>query len=65
MSNQTTSGFERLQFDKEGQLVARFIKASDDKWAFLLEDGFMLIKHEITGRLGVWDKKQHKPVEFA
>jgi hypothetical protein len=55
---------ERLQLDTEGQVIGKLIKM-DDQMRLLLGEGFMLVKHQNTGRLLVWDRKKRQTVELA
>lgn len=61
MSNQTNT--ERLQYDKDGQLVGKVIR-SPLGLALLLEPGFIYVETE-EGETRVWGGKNRELIEFA
>ncbi len=64
MRNQTAGGIERLQYDTQGQLVARLVKTGFGAWVLLPEPDFLPVR-DGKGKFGLWDCKQRKQVEFA
>lgn len=64
MRTEIEGGYARLQRDTEGQVIGTLTKI-DGHMQLTLEDGFVLIKHESTGRLSVWDRKNKRVVELA
>ncbi len=65
MRAKTPGYIERLQYDTDGQVVGKLVKTVFGQCVFLLQSGFVLIQHESTRRLGVWDCNRRKVVKFA
>lgn len=64
MSDQTTIGATRMQFDKQGKLIGKLYKMPEGPSVLLLETGYMLVKMQDTGRLRIWDTEKRQLVEF-
>lgn len=65
MRDQAQGGYERLQYDVDGQIVGSLVKAPFGQWVLLLNAYFVLVTHPETGNLRLWDLKKHKLVELA
>jgi hypothetical protein len=63
--NKTPSGTTRLQYDTEGELVAKLVKSGFGPWIIWLEPGYQFVRVEETGRVRIWGGKDRKLIEFA
>lgn len=65
MRDKTQGSTSWLQYDTEGNLVARLEKTPGGTWLLIPEPGYPFVIEIKTGIVRLWDRKRHKPVEFA
>jgi len=65
MSDQIDGGYERLQYDTEGQVVGKLLKAPFGQWILLLKPDFILVATNDPDKFKLWDCKRLKVLEFA
>lgn len=65
MRDKAQGADQRLQFDSDGQVVGRLVKAPFGAWILLLKPDFILVTKDRINCFGLWDSKRHKLVEFA
>lgn len=54
-----------LQYDTSGKLVGTVINTAFGQSVFLPEQNILLIQHDITKRLGLWDCDKRQIVELG
>lgn len=65
MRDKAESGAERLQYDEEGNVVARLSWTPGGRWVLIPEPDYPLVYEIETGRLLLWNRKTGKTVKFA
>lgn len=55
----------RLQYDTEGNVVARLSRTPAGMWVLIPEPDYPLVYEIETGRLLLWNRKTGKTVKFA
>lgn len=65
MRDQAESGADRLQYDKEGNVVARLSRTPAGMWVLIPEPDYPLVYEIETGRLLLWNRKTGETVKFA
>ena len=65
MRDQTESGNFGLQYDTEGNLVARLYQNQSGEWMIIPEPDYPLVVMVKTGVIKLWDRKQEKLVKFS
>lgn len=65
MPDKAGSGDFRLQYDTEGNLIAKLEQAPDGTWILVPEPDYPMVLEVETGLVGMWDRKNRKTVKFA
>ena len=65
MRDKAESGNSWLQYDEEGNPVARLEKTPSGKWLLIPEPGYPFVIEIATGRLLLWNRETGKAVKFA
>lgn len=64
MRSEAQSGPTRLQLDNEGSVIGQRITGEDGKSFILLNDGFLWVFVNATGKKGIWSVNNAKLVEL-
>lgn len=64
MRSETEGSTERLQLDNYGAVIGKRITGEDGKSFILLNDGFLWVFVNATGKKGIWSINNAKLVEL-
>lgn len=56
---------DKLQYDTDGNLVARIVQDPDGKWIILPEPAYPFVVEVDTGIVRLWDRVNDRAVKFA
>lgn len=65
MRDKAESGTSWLQYDKEGNVVARIQKSQEGAWMIVPQPDYPFVVMIDTGQVLLWDRKRNCKVEFA
>lgn len=65
MRDKAKGGINWMQLDTEGNLVAKLGLTHEGDWMIIPEPDYPLVILVETGIVQLWDRKNHKPIEFA